>query len=93
MPSSQRRDRASHNLDGGLTIDYFAVHRSPDGSVNLPMWRVDQRLARMMEIVWDNFFGLVEDFIMIALHSGSRSTNGACSVTISPSHRSEAPGR
>ncbi len=32
------------------------------------MWTGEQRLAEAMGIFWENFFGLVEDFIMIALH-------------------------
>lgn len=62
------RDRANHNLDGGLKVETFAVFRNPDSTVNVPMWTAEQRLATMMDITWENFFGLVEDFIMIALH-------------------------
>lgn len=32
------------------------------------MWTAEQLLVTMMDITWENFFGLVEDFIMIALH-------------------------
>jgi hypothetical protein len=64
----ETRDKANHNLAGGLKIEHFAVYRNPDGTVNFPLWTGEQRLGVAMEIFWENFFTLVEDFVMIALH-------------------------
>ncbi len=64
----ETRDKANHCLGGGMKIEHFAVYRMPDDTVSLPMWTAEQRLSQAMDIYWENFFGLVEDFIMIALH-------------------------
>lgn len=64
----ETRDKANHCLGGGLKIEHFAAFRMPDGTVSLPLWTQEQQLGKAMDIYWENFFSLVEDFLMIAIH-------------------------
>ena len=62
------RDRVNHGLAGGLTIERFAVFRNADGTVSLPTWKAEQTLRDAMNIVWENFFRFVEDFLTLAIN-------------------------
>jgi len=62
------RDRVNHGLAGGLTIERFAVFRNADGTVGLPTWTAQQTLRDAMNIVWENFFRFVEDFLTLAIN-------------------------
>jgi hypothetical protein len=37
------RDRANHNLDGGLKIETFAIFRNPHSTVHFPMWTAEHQ--------------------------------------------------
>jgi hypothetical protein len=62
------RDRVNHYLGGGIKIQTFAVFRRPDGTVEVPMWSTQQRLADMMDGTWGLFLNFVEDFIAMAMY-------------------------
>lgn len=62
------RDRVNHYLGGGIKIQTFAVFRRPDGTIEVPMWSAEQRLADMMNATWGLLLNFVEDFIAMALY-------------------------
>jgi hypothetical protein len=62
------RDRVNHYLDGGIDIKTFAVFKRPDGTVEVPMWSPEQKLADMMDVSWGLLLNFVEDFIAMALY-------------------------
>jgi hypothetical protein len=62
------RDRMNHCQAGGMKIQNFADYRNPDGTVSLPRWSDQQRLADAMDGVWGLFFEYVEDFLACALY-------------------------
>jgi hypothetical protein len=55
-------------MAGGMKIERFAVYRDGAGTVHLPMWNDDQRIADAMVVVWENLFRFVEDFIVLAIN-------------------------
>jgi hypothetical protein len=62
------REQVNHGMAGGMKIERFAVYRDAAGTVHLPMWNNQQRLADAMVIVWQNLFHYVEDFIVLAIN-------------------------
>jgi hypothetical protein len=60
-----RAIRVNHGMAGGMKIERFAVYRDATGTVHLPMWNNEQRLADAMVIAWENLFRYVEDFIVL----------------------------
>ena len=64
----EARDQVNHGMAGGMKIERFAVYRDAAGTVHLPMWNNEQRLAAAMGIVWENLFRYVEDFIVLAIN-------------------------
>ena len=64
----ESRDRVNHGQFGGLKIEKFAVFRTPDGTVHLPMWNNNQSFMAAMDMAWKNLFLYVEDFIALSLN-------------------------
>ena len=62
------RDRINHLQDGGIAIKTFSVYRAGNGSVEVPRWSDQQTLRDAMGGLWNEFFFLVEDFIICSLH-------------------------
>lgn len=58
------RDRINHLQDGGIAIKNFSVFRANDGTVQVPQWSNEQKLRDAMGGLWNEFFFLVEDFIV-----------------------------
>ena len=50
------RDQVNHGIAGGMKIERFAVYRDASGTVHLPMWNDDQRIADAMVIVSETLF-------------------------------------
>lgn len=62
------RDRINHLQDGGIAIKNVSVYRAGDGSVEVPRWSDEQKLRDAMGGLWNEFFFLIEDFIVCSLH-------------------------
>ena len=62
------RDRINHLQDGGIAIKNFSVFRDKDGTIQVPQWSSEQKLRDAMGGLWNEFFFLVEDFIVCSLH-------------------------
>jgi hypothetical protein len=62
------RDQVNHGIAGGMRIERFAVYRDGAGTVHLPTWHNEQRIADAMVVVWENLFRPVEDFIVLAIN-------------------------
>lgn len=64
----ESRDQVNHGIAGGMKIQRFQVSRNQDGTVQMPMWNNEQSMVEAMEMVWQNLFLYIEDFIALALN-------------------------
>ncbi len=62
------RDCINHLQDGGIAIKKFSLFRDTDGTVQVPQWSNEQNLRDAMGGLWNEFFFLIEDFIICSLH-------------------------
>lgn len=65
------RDKVNHHLEEGLQPQAFAVFKQSD-QIRIPMYTKEQSVAQLIEMVWQNFLGFIEDFVALSLSFKSR---------------------
>lgn len=64
------RDKINHYLEGCIPFQNFSVFCDTNGSISkihVPIWVEKQTIKEFMEIVWENLFKFMEDFIAMFL--------------------------